>query len=348
MVSEFPLPAGSAPVTTTPTLIAHIRRLSRAGPELYVRIDASDITRLGLQHGQAVEFDMVRVRITGIVKTSGGSPWLGPGRGNSNAAITAALRGAGFENGVDCRATVRLLDDRPLSISPARATVEAAIAHPSSKPMPFGVDLRIDPRVSVQCIREYNAGIYRGRRNIEIDREAYDRFRNGLSQEFYGLVDQLAFVADQYGGIQRRFLPHDIRAEAKLVADKLTGVQDRWVSQVMESKPFSEAVPSEETLSFLLAPFNCTMQWAVWASKTLHFMRPHVFPILDSKSEKAMGLALGRSAYDYYRFCLSFRDVLLRNSESLAAARIEDKGLSPSDIKLLDKILYQIGLGIRC
>jgi hypothetical protein len=63
------------------TLVAYIRRLSKAGPKLYIRIANSDISRLGLRHGQAIEIDLGRVRITGIVKTSGGSPWLAPSRG---------------------------------------------------------------------------------------------------------------------------------------------------------------------------------------------------------------------------------------------------------------------------
>ena len=36
-------------------------------------------------------------------------------------------------------------------------------------------------------------------------------------------------------------------------------------------------------------------------------------------------------------------DALLMNREALDAARGVDEGTSPSDLKLLDKILYQLG-----
>jgi hypothetical protein len=111
----------------------------------------------------------------------------------------------------------------------------------------------------------------------------------------------------------------------------------------MRAKPLIEEVPSEANLAFLFSPFNCTSQWAVWASKTLHFLRPDAFSILDSKAKKALRLNLGTSSRDYHTFCSQIRRVLLANAASLAAARIEDKAQSPTDIKLLDKILYQLG-----
>ncbi len=91
------------------SLVAHVRRLSSAGSALYIRIGNSDISRLGLRHGQEIEIDLGRVRIDGIVKTSGGSPWLAPSSRGSNAAITTALRGAGLEHGMDVPATARRL-----------------------------------------------------------------------------------------------------------------------------------------------------------------------------------------------------------------------------------------------
>lgn len=91
------------------SLVAHIRRLSAAGSVLYIRIGNSDISRLGLRHGQAIEIDLGPVRIIGIVKTSGGSPWLAPASGSSNAAITDALLNARFKHGMDVSATGRSL-----------------------------------------------------------------------------------------------------------------------------------------------------------------------------------------------------------------------------------------------
>jgi hypothetical protein len=92
---------------------AHIRRLSTAGTVLYIRIANSDMSRLGLRHGQDIEIDLGRVRITGTIKTSGGSPWLAPSPGSSNAAITSALRGVSFAQGMDVPATLRCLGASP-------------------------------------------------------------------------------------------------------------------------------------------------------------------------------------------------------------------------------------------
>ena len=46
---------------------------------------------------------------------------------------------------------------------------------------------------------------------------------------------------------------------------------------------------------------------------------------------------------DYYRFCSTFREALVMNREALDAARDVDGGTSPSDLKFLDKIPYQLG-----
>jgi hypothetical protein len=102
-------------------LVAHVRRLSTAGTTLYIRIGNSDVSRLGLAHGQAVEIDLRGVRIDGVVKTSGGSPWLAPGHRGSNAAITSALRGAGLDHGMDIHATLRPLGGSSVQSVPATA-----------------------------------------------------------------------------------------------------------------------------------------------------------------------------------------------------------------------------------
>ncbi len=93
------------------SLCAHVRRLSSAGTVLYIRLDNSALSRIGLRHGDIIEIELGRVCVAGIVKTSGGSPWLAPCSGSSNAAITTILRSAGFEHGADVRSTGRLLED---------------------------------------------------------------------------------------------------------------------------------------------------------------------------------------------------------------------------------------------
>jgi len=332
--------------TAAPTFsfVAHIRRLSAAGSVLYIRIDNSDISRIGLKHGRAIEIDLGRASITGIVKTAGSSPWLAPSPGSSNAAITNVLLDAGFKHGMDVSATSHSLNSGPEPIVSVNAVRARAVVRESFPSRGHG-GLGISAKDVVQAIRDYNAGCYTGRRNIELDRVAYQRFRNGLSNDLEQLIDQIAFVGKEYGGAQERFLPKGIRTEAALIANNVHRVSGQWLNAVTNAKPLIEEVPDESTLEFLFSPFAATKNWGVWASKTLHFLRPDVFPILDSNAKKVLGLkTLGGSSRDYHHFCSCFRDALLANCESLAAARIEDSQESPTDLKLLDKILYQVGL----
>lgn len=323
-------------------LTAHIRRLSAEGSVLYVRIDSSDIARSGLRHGQGVEIDLGRDRVSGIVKTSGGSPWLAPEPGSSNASITAVLRRNGFEHGMDVRAGVRKL-------SADGDTLSTAVGLIRSRTPPRSVALQsghTTPRFSddwTEYVQQYNRGFYRGRRNIELDREAYSRFAKGLSRDMAELTNQITFVGKEYGGAQERF--GDIRTEAALIAADVHPILEQWSKAVAEANPLVEGIPSQATLEYLFSPFRGTKRWPVWASKTLHFLRPDVFPILDSNAKKPLGLRnLVNSSFGYRQFCSSFRDFLLANTEKLATARTADSGESPTDLKLLDKILYQLGI----
>jgi hypothetical protein len=327
---------------TSSHLTVHIRRLSAEGSVLYVRIDSSDIARLGLRHGQAIEIDLGRDRVSGIVKTSGGSPWLAPRSGSSNVSITAALRRNGFEHRMDVPASVRKLtaDGDPLS---AAGSLVRSQTPPSSIASHSGYATPRFSRDWTECVRQYNRGSYRGRHNTELDREAYSRFAKGLSWDMAELITQITFVGKEYGGAQERF--GDIRTEAGLIAANIHPILEQWSKAVAEAKPLVEGIPRQATLEYLFSPFRGTKQWPVWASKTLHFLRPDVFPILDSNAKKPLGLRnLVNSSFGYRQFCSTFRDFLLANSEKLATARTADSGESPTDLKLLDKILYQLGI----
>ena len=203
--------------------------------------------------------------------------------------------------------------------------------------------LPFDSETATCAVRLYNAGAYRGRPNLVLDQMAYDRFRNGLPDDELALVDMIRFVGEEYGGAQRRFLPHDYRDEAALIVANLLPVLNQWRTTVVDARPLTENLADIPTLDYLLAPFEGTKRWVVWATKTLHFLRPDAFPILDSRARKALGLKEGNTSRYYQKFCTAFRCSLLRNRESINAARVIDDGASPTNLKLLDKILFQLG-----
>ena len=204
--------------------------------------------------------------------------------------------------------------------------------------------MHLDPSAAARAVREYNAGTYRGCKNVDVDQAAYDRFRNGLPENEDDLIDAIRFVGEDYGGAQLRFLPHGYREEAALIVGQLLPARARWVKAIKSSAPLRDAAPPEYSLAFVLAPFVGTKRWPVWGTKTMHFIRPDVYPILDSRAKKALGMAsLGSTPRDYHRFCMEIRRTLLENDAALASAREADGGLAPSDLKLLDKILYEIG-----
>ena len=205
--------------------------------------------------------------------------------------------------------------------------------------------LTIDTEDAAAAIRTYNRGMYGRWMNVAVDRRAYERFASGLPSSESDLIDCIRFVGEDYGGAQRRFLPHDHRSEAKLIVARLLPQIDDWMLFVNGAKPLLEEVPDEIVLGFLMRPFEGSKRWPVWASKTLHFIRPDVYPIIDSKAKVTMGLPnLGGSPKDYQRWCVAVRETVFANPLAMNAARLADDGQSPSELKLLDKILYQMAL----
>jgi hypothetical protein len=136
-------PMSSAVDAADVHITAHIRRLSAEGSVLYIRIDNPDIARLRLRHGQAVEIRLGRARVGGIIKTSGGSPWLAPEPGVLSASITAISRQAGFEHGMDVTATVKMRSSERVFPSEAlRSFLDCATFNRARDVRDVGRDLR--------------------------------------------------------------------------------------------------------------------------------------------------------------------------------------------------------------
>lgn len=327
-------------------LIAHVRRLASDGVLLYVRVGAADVHRIGLRGGESIAMDVGgRVTVTGVIKASGSTPWLAPGAGSSNASITELLRGAGFEHGDDVPASLRILD-----VVPARSETGETDTRMLARRAPKASEgsevarLLIDPSVAERAVVAYNLGTYRGRPNVEVDREAYERFRNGLPEGRDELLDAIYFVGNDFGGAQARFTPHGVRAEAELLVGGILPRVYDLNAALKAASALEVELPDQNLIIELFSQFEGAKHWGVWASKTAHFVRPDSFPILDSRAKKALGVpALSGTPREYGRFCALFRQAMLDNADALTAAKLRDHGESPSDIKVFDKVLYEIG-----
>jgi hypothetical protein len=116
--------------------------------------------------------------------------------------------------------------------------------------------MHIDPETARRAVNSYNSGVYRGRSNIEIDRDAFQRFRNGLPDDEEELVELVRFVGDDYGGAQVRFLPHGYREEAALIVKNLLPALDRWRETLAAARPLRDGVPVHSTLALLAVPMG--------------------------------------------------------------------------------------------
>ena len=61
-----------------PSVTARIRRLNSSGDPLYVSFDRVELDAAGLEHGEHARLELTHGAVTGIVKTTGATPWLAP------------------------------------------------------------------------------------------------------------------------------------------------------------------------------------------------------------------------------------------------------------------------------
>lgn len=262
----------TARATPNFSLVAHIRRLSAAGSELYIRIDRADISRLGLRHLEAIEMDLGRVRVIGIVKTSGSCPWLGPTPGSSNAFITAALRGVGFQHGIDVSATVRSSgaeseSSRAINVAPAREVAR--------RPDQMAPQRSAHPAIAIDdaFIREWHP-----RYNLtENDEPEYERLAAAVAQDMAsgGTISKETFLRIWNWKGAMRVIRH-VRIEEY---DTLYAPAFRRAAS---------AAP-EQKLDALLGPgMKLPGVEVATGSTVVHFMHPRIMPIIDVRTVEVL------------------------------------------------------------
>ena len=186
-------------------------------------------------------------------------------------------------------------------VSQQRIASQLHRPRPSGSSPPLGANLVLDPAACRTRILEYNSERYRGfGTNVEIDAQGYTLFSSGISHDRHQLIQQVLFVGEVYGGAQARFLPYGYKTESERITDKLMIDLEGYRSLLAGSRALLETIPSEQSLERLLSPFDTTKQWFVWGTKFLQFLRPDIFPVVDSRVTTLLGLVQSGSMKTVY------------------------------------------------
>lgn len=159
---------------------------------------------------------------------------------------------------------------------------------------PEQVPLNLDAATIRRLLVAYNAGYYAPAKkpNVEADADAYRLFAQGLARNLPGLVRQLVFLGKDFGG-------------AKVI--KFEEVSRVIAGRILAGRSYHDhlaAQPSMEhaglptvAVQRALAPFvnlpadvGRKRNFAVWASKVLHFSHLDAFPVLDKFAAAALGV----------------------------------------------------------
>ena len=203
---------------------------------------------------------------------------------------------------------------------------------------------------ALSAIRSYNKGTYgrSDRLNIDIDNEGKVLFKSGLSSNRERLTQQIAWVGKDYGGsahtIARSVLPSKI---ADTILENFTS----YTSLINKQQPLHVAIPSTTDIQVLYHPFKQRVQtkkrtlenWMVWATKVWHFINPEAFQIMDSRAKKFYQINTSSDIVaQYLQLQVNARSLILKNQGWLQQMKSVDEGLSWSDLKLWDKVAYEI------
>jgi len=167
-------------------------------------------------------------------------------------------------------------------------------------------------------------------------------FDGGLARDLPTLARQLLFIGKDFGGA--KVIPFDQVSAA--IAERILAADGYHAA--LAAQPSMEAGPLPSTVvRDLMAPFlnlpptlGKKRNFAIWASKLLHFARLDTFPVLDSATRTALGLPAAITLPNYVE---RYRPTFLAALGALHAAADADP-YSRTVLRRFDKILYQYGL----
>jgi len=204
---------------------------------------------------------------------------------------------------------------------------------------------------ALNAIRSYNQGKYdkSGRTNLEIDREGKSLFQDGLKREKGALEDQIRWVGNDYGGAAHTIASKELPSP---IADTILQDWDAYYSRIIEQRPLIENTMSKMVIRELYRPFRqrietekrTLMNWMTWGTKVWHFVNPDAFQIMDSRAKRFYRVATSKDPVAaYLELEDRARKLLLSHKAWLADMRAADQGEAWSDLKLWDKVAYQVG-----
>jgi hypothetical protein len=203
---------------------------------------------------------------------------------------------------------------------------------------------------AMQAVQAYNSGVYHGRKNIEIDRQAREKFDGGLSCSLEGIREQVRFIGVDYGGTAGFPAARVLVPE---IASDIYEVRDQYSELARNAPPLLETVSSVEVIKKLYSPFvkliHGRQNWQVWAAKFWHFLKPDAFPVEDSRVDKFFHMhSRPNSPEKYVAVMQRVREFILSDQAWLPQLRAIDAGRARSDIKLWDKVFYGVGEPASC
>lgn len=206
---------------------------------------------------------------------------------------------------------------------------------------------------AISAIQEYNEEIYgkSGRKNVEIDAEGKALFKSGLGVTEDAIGRQVKWIGKDYGGTANTLA--SIKLPGLIAAD-IYRVRDVYSRQISALSPLIKKTPRWEEIRTLYRPFEQVLRspqgkrtwkdWITWATKFWHFLNPEVFSIMDSRARRFYQIRSGSAPGDAYAELLErCRWLLINRQDWLPKLRSADGSHAWSDIKLFDKVAYELG-----
>lgn len=210
--------------------------------------------------------------------------------------------------------------------------------------------MTIDLETAKKAVLAYNHGTYGARKNLDLDEEGRRLFSGGLGRAVADIERQVRFVGVDYGGAAGFKAAYSL---VPAIAQDLCASQPKYGKTVRDARPILEtpavvALVHEVFLPFV-KPLHQKRNWLVWASKFWHFLNPEAFPVLDSRVSRFLGVSGDRNSPEKYVLMTEkFREFALAHRDWVPELRSVDVGLSWSETKLWDKVMFGVGEQAVC